>query len=427
MQDLNSSDIEKYVKEKLESHAKLRISKTVLATLADEVVYRASGVFLWVFLVVRSLLEGLQNADREIDLQRRLETFPKDLNSYFRNILDSLDPIYSAQVARGFQVATTARRSLSVMQFWYLDQEEERSQYAIEKSISTLDPPTFRQELFTQVEIMSTRINGRFKGLLEVSRSPGKLRSFEYAFTPQVDFLHRTVKDFLLTSDFRDIFTTWTLDISIIHQSISYASLALLKDLAGYSGHIHSPHGVEDLVTEILTSASEYQTRTRVSPHAIYHELHRTLNTPIAHENALAYWLGTTLRPSAFWAIIGTYRDSCFEWALSQDATEFISSMWPTLSTGLSRSKKLTYLKVAILYRAHRSVKFLAEMEPTVTIVEDDIESLMKYRSKTKATSAIRADELDLMVQTLRTCGVCKRKSHHSFKFVGQLLKAISR
>jgi hypothetical protein len=219
----------------------------------------------------------------------------------------------------------------------------------------------------------------------------------------------------------------WTLDISIIHRSISYASLALLKDLAGYSGHIHSPHGVEDLVTEILTSASEYQTRTRVSPYAIYHELHRTLNTPIAHENALAYWLGTTLRPSAFWAIIGTYRDSCFEWALSEDATEFISSMWPTLSTGLSRSKKLTYLKVAILYRAHRSVKFLAEMEPTVTIVEDDIESLMKYRSKTKATSAIRADELDLMVQTLRTCGVCKRKSHHSFKFVGQLLKAISR
>lgn len=53
------------------------------ARLASEVVDRASGVFLWVKLAVHSLLEGLGNYDRSIDLERRLSQLPEDLDDLY--------------------------------------------------------------------------------------------------------------------------------------------------------------------------------------------------------------------------------------------------------------------------------------------------------------------------------------------------------
>ena len=40
--------------------------------LIEEIVFLARGVFLWVFLVTRSLRWGLTNADDMVDLRARL-------------------------------------------------------------------------------------------------------------------------------------------------------------------------------------------------------------------------------------------------------------------------------------------------------------------------------------------------------------------
>jgi hypothetical protein len=44
--------------------------------LIEEIANKVAGVFLWVYLVVRSLLDGLSNADRMSDLVNRLESLP---------------------------------------------------------------------------------------------------------------------------------------------------------------------------------------------------------------------------------------------------------------------------------------------------------------------------------------------------------------
>lgn len=62
--------------------------------LQIEIVSRAQGVFLWVFLVVRSLVQGLTNADRITDLERRLRSLPTDLETYFRHMLDTIEDVY---------------------------------------------------------------------------------------------------------------------------------------------------------------------------------------------------------------------------------------------------------------------------------------------------------------------------------------------
>lgn len=47
--------------------------------LIGKVVTKASGVFLWVALVVASLISGMNYGDRVLDLQKRLDLLPSEL------------------------------------------------------------------------------------------------------------------------------------------------------------------------------------------------------------------------------------------------------------------------------------------------------------------------------------------------------------
>lgn len=72
LQDLTYRDIEKYVQDKFyRNSALLELANRELAVapaLMKEIFDRADGVFIWVKLVVRSLLNGLQNRDEATDL-----------------------------------------------------------------------------------------------------------------------------------------------------------------------------------------------------------------------------------------------------------------------------------------------------------------------------------------------------------------------
>lgn len=48
-----------------------------------ELVEKDAGVFLWVHLVIKYLLQGLQNENDIEDLQRRLRLIPADYEEYF--------------------------------------------------------------------------------------------------------------------------------------------------------------------------------------------------------------------------------------------------------------------------------------------------------------------------------------------------------
>lgn len=73
-----------YITDKLEANAKsqsLASRNPVNAReMADEIRGEAQGVFFWVFLVVPSLLVGLQKHDDIAMLRRRLRDIPPDLD-----------------------------------------------------------------------------------------------------------------------------------------------------------------------------------------------------------------------------------------------------------------------------------------------------------------------------------------------------------
>lgn len=134
--------------------------------LEDAIVSRAQGVYLWVFLVVRSLMEGLTNADRITDLERRLQSLPSALEAYFRHMLENIENVYVQQTVQTFHIALQAVEPLNLMTYAMLDELEKNPQYAIELPV--------QQMAITDIEFrcqdMKLRINARCKDLLHITK-----------------------------------------------------------------------------------------------------------------------------------------------------------------------------------------------------------------------------------------------------------------
>ncbi|MCJ1386458.1 hypothetical protein MMC17_009584 [Xylographa soralifera] len=206
VQDLTQGDIKRYVETELRSHQrwpKLCAKEPNKATeLVHDISAKSSGVFLWVYLVIRSLKDGLRNGDSISDLQRRVGSFPSDLE----------EPFYFQQAKKFFRVAIESDAPLLLTTYSFLDEEDpEFGQKA------SIEPFTSEEAAFRHEET-KRRLNSRCKDLLEVYVENGSDRSFVRTnlsykncvsglpsnafnadFITKVGFLHRTVRDFLET------------------------------------------------------------------------------------------------------------------------------------------------------------------------------------------------------------------------------------
>jgi hypothetical protein len=94
LQDLTHHDINLYIKDKLANHRlvkKLELREGLAAAqLVTEISTKSSGVFLWVMLVVKSLIDGLQNFDTVEDLTDRLNELPVDLEMLYKHMWTSM-------------------------------------------------------------------------------------------------------------------------------------------------------------------------------------------------------------------------------------------------------------------------------------------------------------------------------------------------
>ena len=192
LEDLTRNDITLYVRGTLEQSdlfSQLRKSENAhCIDLVNEVVSKAQGVFLWVFLVVRSLLTGLTNADSIMDLRRRLRHLPTDLEAYFAHMLASIDTFYQKQTAQTFQIALDALEPQTIVTYDILDELHEDPQFSLHLSVGEWH----RSEMKSQIENTVLRINARGMGLLEVVRG----KALDSPWCDRVEFLHRTARDF---------------------------------------------------------------------------------------------------------------------------------------------------------------------------------------------------------------------------------------
>lgn len=71
-------------------------------TLVPQIAQKAQGVWLWVYLVVRDLLRDLKAEEEYLLLQRRLDSFPNELERYFEAIINRIDKIHREEAAEYF-------------------------------------------------------------------------------------------------------------------------------------------------------------------------------------------------------------------------------------------------------------------------------------------------------------------------------------
>ncbi|KAK6849217.1 hypothetical protein PG995_013050 [Apiospora arundinis] len=241
LEDLTSTDICR----------QLQGSDSGYSDIAEQVTLRAQGVFLWVFLVVRSLLDGATHDDRIADMRRRLDALPDDLDDFFRDMLDRVPKAYRAQSAMTFTVAIAAARPLPLWK-----------------------PPTKLLEYPAMTEMISkfpNRLDARCKGLLEiVKRKDGPNPYHQW----DVDFLHRTVRDFLnsaqeITRSFdKDLAEDFDPHVLLCHAYLENlkrtwptegkeSAIAPIEDLMHYATQVQNSHGNTRVLEKVFDEATK--------------------------------------------------------------------------------------------------------------------------------------------------------------------------
>ncbi|KAK8001552.1 hypothetical protein PG991_013774 [Apiospora marii] len=276
LEDLTKDDIRRYVNDKLNADAqfsKLRESNAGYSDVAKQVMLRAHGVFLWVMLVVRSLLQGAAYDDSLADMRRRLNAIPDDLNKLFEQMLHDIPSFYRSQSAMTFKIAIAAQKPLPLVVYGYADEIHHDPGSAVAAPTKQLEAAVL-QEMIRQVP---NRLDARCKGLLEVVKCSSPSAYYAY----EVDFLHRTVRDYLAESQQttrildKDLEGDFDASILLCHASLAnfkrawprthqnrvgveeYGAIDLLHEFMHYAKQLQDRHGHTRLVENALNEAKK--------------------------------------------------------------------------------------------------------------------------------------------------------------------------
>ena len=317
LEDLTRNDITLYVGATLEQNDlfnQLRKRENAYCIdLVNEVVSKAQGVFLWVFLVVRSLLTGLTNADRIMDLRRRLRHLPADLESYFAHMLASIDNFYEQQTAQTFKIALDASEPQTIMTYVMLDELDEDPQFALHLDIREWQS----SEIRPKTEDMVLRINARGMGLLEVVRS----RESDSLGGDEVVFLHRTVRDFFRLSALENWIAHRLRPSFNANRLLYNAILARIKTMTVDLGQ--HPWELFDLVDDMMQYAYDLETDLEVAPTTLLDELSHTISQHVRAYTKLPLW-DMQPRDHKFYRI-QQWRTSFLSFAVQKDLRLYVA------------------------------------------------------------------------------------------------------
>ena len=228
LQDLTFNDMLQYVYDKLYSDPRsrriVRKEPESGSALMTEIVRRADGVFLWITLVVRSLLGDLCKGDNISDLQQRLRILPTDLDALFKHTLFDTQPDqHVKEASRIFQLIRareiicdfTRNYSVASLSVWELALADQETQ---DVAIKTLVHRVSDEEISYRCHNVLDRVNSRCAGLLGVHDKQAKSERSGARFDEdsssktakrlagkKTTYLHRTVRDFLVYSGVWDL------------------------------------------------------------------------------------------------------------------------------------------------------------------------------------------------------------------------------
>lgn len=182
VQDLTGNDMELYVTTKFKENrgfAELvKIHPEETQGLLAEIAEKANGVFLWLSLVVKSLLEGLSEGDGLRELREAFEALPDELEALYSFIWASIKRGNHRVSAQVLGLVRAAHEPMDYLTFWLAGSTIDYAQAPEPLSISD----AARSGI---LETVIRRLDNKTRGILEVSP------------TGIVNFLHRTAREWM--------------------------------------------------------------------------------------------------------------------------------------------------------------------------------------------------------------------------------------
>lgn len=203
VQDLNREDIERMATGRLipslQRRDNMPITEDKVLWLVEALVEKASGIFLWLDLMIKDLIRGSTNGDTFEELQLRLDRTPDTINGLYAHMLQKLDRLYVEECVLYCRVLITAeelqfRTPISLLTLALAEPEPWNH-------LTDFDLAYFAESRFNSVcQIVETRFTSRCGGFLEVDNhrheEAHQKETIPY-FNRKLDFVHRTAMEYV--------------------------------------------------------------------------------------------------------------------------------------------------------------------------------------------------------------------------------------
>lgn len=271
VQDFTRDDMKIFVQDHVTDNPTFqRLKKTEprYQSLVDEIATRARGVWLWVVLVTKDLKTALAGNEDYDTLKEILNGLPPDLSAYFKRIVGHIRPVFRKDMARAFLIAITAASPIPLYAMTFLDKEWHQV---------PVKAVTARQVDDAYVK-WKGRIHNRCGDLLLVRKYDDTNTLFKY----RLDFLHKTVRDWLRENQLRTLQNELRVQPFNAAYTLCELSLCLLKVLPDPDFRATSSN-IPSILGEILEYAHELKDGPQKYQAGLFEILDRIDWTNYAH------------------------------------------------------------------------------------------------------------------------------------------------
>ena len=202
MQDLTGPDIREYIRRTVAQHPYMvtldEEHSGEVSDMLDDLAKDADGVFIWVVLACRIVMDGFANNDRLSEIRRSIDELPPELSDLFQYMIGKIEPKYRLQAAQLLRI-----------QLRHMGDRQKHRLKALGVALAerhdfswTLVPPDenfSREGRFQICNLLEGRLRSRCWGLLEFAEPLFEVSDMDVSSKHEVVFMHRTVYEYLKT------------------------------------------------------------------------------------------------------------------------------------------------------------------------------------------------------------------------------------
>ena len=170
-----------------------------LTPLANQIIDKAQGVFIWVRLVTDQLAKDIRDGTPYPTLVLRVAEMPEELEALYEKTLTRIDPLYAASAHVMFQLTLCTLEPLSLATL------AQATEFSLNKYVHGSSYDDLKDSTYESSSYLLRWL---------ISRSGGLLETYDIINKPNCDtkqhvqFLHQTAKDYIQSTQGRNVMTS---------------------------------------------------------------------------------------------------------------------------------------------------------------------------------------------------------------------------